>query len=148
LRQFGLEGGDEIAAGGGGCVGGSLAADEDDAGGEGVGARADHAVAQFGAHRPGAADGETGFDHRSEEGVPAGIGCAVRAVAFGLLEGIVDGHGKRWMRLFGEPVHGLSHAIEEKGLSLLLAAVTVRSRHQFLGLGHGERGEKIGENGP
>jgi hypothetical protein len=51
------------------------------------------------------------------------------------------------MRLLGEPVHGLRHAIEEKGLSLLLAAVTVGRCHQFLGLGHRERGEKLGESG-
>ena len=37
--QLGLERGDELAARGGGRVGGARAADEDDAGGEGVGAR-------------------------------------------------------------------------------------------------------------
>jgi hypothetical protein len=42
-RQFGLERGDELAAGGGGRVGRARAADEDDAGGEGVGADTDHA---------------------------------------------------------------------------------------------------------
>jgi hypothetical protein len=38
LRQFGFERGDEFAAGGGGGIGWALAADEDDAGGQGVGA--------------------------------------------------------------------------------------------------------------
>ena len=40
-RQLGLERGDELAARGGGRIGGARAADEDDAGGEGVGADAD-----------------------------------------------------------------------------------------------------------
>jgi hypothetical protein len=51
------------------------------------------------------------------------------------------------VRLLGEPVHRLGHAIEEEGLGLLLAAVAVGRCHQFFGLGHGQRGEKIGENG-
>ena len=46
LGEFGAEGGEELAAGGEGGVGGASAADEDDAGGEGVGALADHAIGE------------------------------------------------------------------------------------------------------
>jgi hypothetical protein len=49
------------------------------------------------------------------------------------------------VRLLGEPVHRLGHAIEEEGLSLFLAAVAVGRCHQFFGLGHRQRGEKLGE---
>ena len=42
--QLGFERSDELAARGGGRIGCALAADEDDAGGEGVGAGADHAL--------------------------------------------------------------------------------------------------------
>ena len=53
LRQFGLQCGDKLAAGGSGGVGGALAADEDDAGSESVGA--DPIMrAQFRPHRPSA----------------------------------------------------------------------------------------------
>ena len=69
--QLGLERGDELAARGGGRVRGARTADEDDAGGESVGARAEHAVAELSPHRPSAADGESSADHRVEEGLPA-----------------------------------------------------------------------------
>ena len=52
------------------------------------------------------------------------------------------------MRLFGKAVHGLGHAVEEEGFGLLLAAVAVGCRHQFLGLGHGQRGKEVGKNRP
>ncbi len=52
------------------------------------------------------------------------------------------------MRLLGEAVHRLRHAVEEEGLGLLLAAVAVGRGDQFLGLGHRERGEEIGEDRP
>ena len=55
--------------------------------------------------------------------------------------------GKGRVRLLGEPVHRLRHAVEEERLRLLLAAVAVGRGHQFLGLGHGERGEEVGEDG-
>ena len=102
---------------------------------------------QFSSHRPGAADGEAGVDHGVEEGLPAGAGGAVRAVALGLLEGVVDGDRKGRVRLLGEAVHRLRHAVEEEGLGLLLAAVAVGRGDQFLGLGYGERGEEVGEDG-
>jgi hypothetical protein len=103
------------------------------------------ALLPLGAHRPGAADGKAGFDHGSEKGLPAGAGVPSASVAFRLLEGVVDGDRKSRMRLLGEPVHRLGHAIEKEGLGLLLAAVAVGRRHQFLGLGHGQRGEKVRE---
>ena len=102
---------------------------------------------QFGAHRPGAADGETGFDDGGEEGVPAGIGRAIATVALGLLEGVVDGDREGRMRLLGEAVHGLRHAVEEESFGLLLAAVAIGCGDQFLGLGHSECGEEVGEYG-
>ena len=107
---------------------------------------ADHPVSEFRAHRPSAADGETGFDNCSQKGVPAGIRRAVGTVAFCLLKGVVDGDRKGRMRLFGKSVHGLRHAVEEEGLGLLLAAMAIGRGHQFLGFGHGERGKKIGKD--
>ena len=52
------------------------------------------------------------------------------------------------MRLLGEAVHRLRHAVEEERLRLLLAAVAVRRGDQFLGLGHGERREEVGKDWP
>ena len=109
---------------------------------------AEHAIAQFGSHRPSAADGEAGSDHCVEKGLPASAGGAVVAVALGLLEGVVDGDRESRVRLLGEAVHRLRHAVEEERLGLLLAAVAIRRGDQFLGLGHGERGEEVGEDGP
>ena len=108
---------------------------------------ADHAVAQLCPHRPCAADGEAGADHRVEECLPAGAGSAFVAVALGLLEGVVDGDREGRVRLLGEAVHRLRHAVEEECLRLLLAAVTVGRSDQLLGLGYGERGEEVGEDG-
>ena len=71
--QLSLERGDELAARGGGRVGGARAADEDDAGGEGVGVlRRSCGCSQLRAHRPSAADGEASANHRVEERLPAG----------------------------------------------------------------------------
>ena len=106
----------------------------------------DHAVAEFCAHRPGAADGEAGFDDGGEEGVPAGVRRAVGAVAFGLLEGVVNGDRKSVVSLFGKTLHGLRHTVEEERLRLLLAAMAVGRRHQFFGLGHGERRKEVGKD--
>ena len=50
------------------------------------------------------------------------------------------------MRLLGEAVHRLRHAVEEERLRLLLAAVAIGRSDQFLGLGHGERGEEVRED--
>ena len=148
VGQLGLERVEELAARGGGCIRGARAADEDDAGGEGVGASADASGCSFRPHRPGAADGKAGADDRVEEGLPARAGGAVCAVALGLLEGVVDGDWEGRVRLLGEAVHRLRHAIEKEGLCLLLAAVAIGAGDQFLGLGYGERGEEVGEDGP
>ena len=52
------------------------------------------------------------------------------------------------MCLLSEAVHRLRHAVQEEGLGLLLAAMAVGRSDQLLSLGHGERGEQIGEDGP
>ena len=131
-----------------GAFDGARAADEDDAGGEGVGVDASTCGFALGSHRPGAADGEASADHRVEEGLPAGAGGAFGAVALGLLEGIIDSDREGRVRLLGEAVHRLGHAVEEERLGLLLAAMAVGSGDQLLGLGHSERGEEVGEDGP
>ena len=71
----------------------------------------------------------------------------VVALALRLLEGVVDGDWESRVRLLGEAVHRLRHAVEEERLRLLLAAVAVGRSDQLLGLGHGERGEEVGEDG-
>ena len=55
-RQFRLEGHNEFAAGGHRRVRRALATDQDDTGGEGVGAHTDHSIAEFCAHWPSASD--------------------------------------------------------------------------------------------
>ena len=51
------------------------------------------------------------------------------------------------MRLLGQAVHRLRHAIEEERLGLLLAAMAIGRSHQLLGLGHSQRGEEVREDG-
>ena len=80
----------------------------------------DHPVAQLGPHRPSAADGEARADHRVEESLPAGAGGAFVALALGLLEGVVDGDRKGRVRLLGESVHRLRHAVEEEASAFSL----------------------------
>ena len=86
------------------------------------------------------------MDHRVEEGLPAGAGCAVIAFALGLLESVVDGDREGRVCLLGKAVHRLCHAVEEECLGLLFAAVAIGRGHQLLGLGHSERGEEVGED--
>ncbi len=79
LRQLSLERGDELAARGRGCVGGARAADEDDAGGKGVGSDADQSELPRSVRigqvpliaKPASNDGV-------KEGLPTGAGCALR----------------------------------------------------------------------
>ena len=147
LRQLGLERGDELAAGGGGGVGGALAADEDDAGGEGVGAdancmRAPRSV-RIGQVPLMAKPASMTAARKVSQPV---LVVPLVAIALRLLEGVVDGDREGRMRLLGEAVHRLRHAVEEESLGLLLAAVAVGRGDQLLGLGHGERGEEIGED--
>ena len=119
----------------------TAATDQNDAGGQRIGTASDHAVAQFGAHGPGAVDGETGTQHGGDEGFPAGGSGAV-AAGVGLLEGVVDRDRERTMRLFGDVVHGRGHAIEEELLRAFLAAVAIRRGDQLFSLGHGDGGEQ------
>jgi hypothetical protein len=122
----------------------------------------DHAVAKLRAHGPGAGDGKASADHGVEKGLPAGAGHPweggrparhktragrPRSQGFGLLEGVVDRDRKGRVRLFGEAVHRLRHAVQEELLGLFLAAVAVGRGDQFLGLGHGQRGEEVGKDG-
>src|SRR5207249_2360064 len=108
--KFRLESSDEIAARGCGRIGRAWAANEDDAGGEGVGTRTDHSIAQFSSHWPGTGDRESGLDDGPQEGIPARIRRTVSPVIFGLLKGVVDSDRERRMCLFGESVHRLRHA--------------------------------------
>ena len=146
LRQLGLERGDELAARGGGCIGGALAADEDDAGGEGIGARC-RSCGCSRSVRIGQVPlmAKPASNHCIQKGLPASTGGAVVAIALGLLESVVDGDREGRMCLLGESVHRLRHAVEEERLCLLLAAVAIGRGHQFLGLRHGKRGEEIRE---
>ena len=93
-REFGLEGVDERAACGGGRGSGLLATDEDDGGGEGVGADANGTRLPFGAHWPCAADREACFDHSFKERVPTCVRRPVVVVTLGLLERVVDRDGE------------------------------------------------------
>ena len=81
LRQFGLERGDELAAGGGGGVAARWRQTRTM-----LEARAlclsYHSIAEFRPHRPSAADGKSCLDDGGQEGVPAGIRGALVAVAF------------------------------------------------------------------
>ncbi len=47
------------------------------------------------------------------------------------------------MRLFGQAVHRLRHAVKEEGFCLFLAAVAIGGGNQFLGLRYGHGGEQI-----
>ena len=120
VGQFGLERVEELAAGGGGRVSGARAADEDDAGGEGVGVHSSHSIAEFRPHRPCTADGEARADHRVEEGLPSGAGGAFGALALRLLEGVIDGDREGRMRLLGQAVHRLGHAVRKKASAFSL----------------------------
>ena len=95
------------------------AADEDDAGGESVRIHSSHAVSMLCSHRPSTGDSEASANHRIEKCLPAGAGSSFGAVALRLLESVVDGDRKSRMRLFGEALHRLRHALEEESLSLL-----------------------------
>ena len=144
-RQFRFEGRNELAAGGQGRVPRAPAADQDDAGGEGVGAYTDHSIAEFRAHRPSAGDRETGLNHGIQEGLPTGAGSAPIPFLLGLLEGVVDGDREAGVGLSSKTLHRLSHPGQKKGLRLLLVPMPVWSGDQFFGLRHGERGEQVRE---
>ena len=75
VGEFGAEGREEFAAGGEGGVGGASAADQDDAGGEGVGAFAPSMRLAFSV-RIGQVPfiGKASTDDRFEKSLPAGAG--------------------------------------------------------------------------
>ena len=125
-HERGAEGVGRVAAGGGGGIGGARAADQDDAGGEGVGVGPAHSVSQFRSHRPGSTSGESGANNRVEKGLPPSAGRAFDSVALGLLECVVDGDRKRGVHLLGQAVHRPRHAIKEERFRLLLAAIEGR----------------------
>ena len=54
--------------------------------------------------------------------------------------------GHAGMRLLGEVVHRLRHAVQEERFGLLLAAVPIGSGDQFFGFGHSNRREKVGKD--
>ncbi len=143
-RQLGVQGLEELAAGGLGGIDGPRPADQHDRGGEGVGAGADHPVAELGPHWPGAGDGEAGADDAGQEGLPAGARGAGLAIGLGLLEGVPDRRGESRVGLLGEPVEGTRHPLQEEPFRLLLAAVAVGGGDELAGLGHGKRGEQLG----
>ena len=146
--EFGLECGDELPSGGEGGVVRARATDQDDAGGEGVGAHADHAVAEFSAHGPSASNSETSANHGVKESLPPGAGGTCLAFGFGLLEGVVDGDGEAGMCLLGQPRHSLSHTGHKEGSCSFLTPVAVRGGHQLFGLRHGDGGKEIRKNRP
>ena len=146
VGERGIEFAEEGATADAGCIQGTRAADEDDAGGEGVGAGANHAVAQFRAHRPGAGKGKTSTQYRLQKSLPAGAVGAAVVLRIALLEGVVNSDGERRVRLYGEVMHGTGHAVEEEGLRFGLTAVPIGRSHQFFGFGHGQRGVEIREN--
>ena len=76
--------------------------------------------------------GEAGADHRVEKGLPAGAGGARVALALRLLKGVVDGDRKGRVRLLGEPVHRLRHAIEKERLRSQFAVVIDDRQGQLL----------------
>ena len=94
---------------------GARPADEDDAGGEGVVAR-NRAVALACSVRIGQVplNAKAGPNHSVQKCLPTGTGSSVLAIALGLLECVVNRDRKRRMRLLGETVHRLRHAIEEE----------------------------------
>ncbi len=121
-----------------------MPADEDDAGGEGVGAARPSTALR--SHWPSAGDGEASANQSVEESVPATAGSSLIVIALGLLEGVIDGDRKGGVNLLGEAVHRLSHTAQEECLCPLLAAMAVRASDQLLGLRHSKRGKEIGED--
>jgi hypothetical protein len=118
LGQHRVQFADEVAAGNGGASAGRVAADQDDAGGQGVGAGTNHAVAQLCAHRPSAVNSEAGAQHGRQEGLPAGSWRCLPRLGVGLLEGVVDRDRKGRMCLLGQVVHGRGHAVQKEGFGL------------------------------
>jgi hypothetical protein len=104
-------------------------ADEDNAGGKGVGTHRDLASFHLGADGPSAAESEASLNHCIEERLPTCANVTCITLAFRLLKGIIDSNREDWMCLLRKPVHGLCHPVEEKGFGPLFAAVAIGSRN-------------------
>ena len=142
--QLGLECGDELAARGGGRVGGARAADEDDAGGRALVPMPIMRSASLRAHRPSAADGKASVESPRRGRSPSRCWpCPSSLVALGLLEGVVDGDGKAGCACSARRCIACVMPSRKNVSAFSLLAVTIRRRDQFLGLGHSERGEEI-----
>ena len=143
--QLAVQGVDELAAGAFPGVRRALAADEDDAGGEGVGTLRNRPRYTFCTHRPGAGDAETGADDGGEHGLPAGGGGGVVLVCLALLEGVVNGDGDVLAGVLIELTAGAEHAVLEEIARLFHAAVEAVGRgDQLLRLGHEHGAEEFG----
>ena len=123
--EGGVQFADEFTAGDGRSVGGAFAADEDDAGGEGISIISDHATLPFSPHRPSASERKTGSDYCIEEGLPSGTSGTRVILTLILLKSVIDADWKIRMRLISEAMHSLSHAIEEKCFCFFLATMAV-----------------------
>ena len=64
LGQLSIKFAQKFTAADRGGIGGAFAADEDDAGGKCISAGTNHAVAEFGTHRPRAGQGKASTNHR------------------------------------------------------------------------------------
>ena len=95
--QFGFELVEELAPRGRGRIRGARAADEDDAGGEGIGIFGDNATSTFCPHWPSAADSKSCANHGVKKCLPACAGSARIVLALRLLEGIINRNRKGWM---------------------------------------------------
>ena len=74
-----------------------------------------------------------------------GAGSALVPFRLGLLEGVVDGDRKAWVRLFGEAAHRLCHSSEKKCFCFLLVPMPVRGGDQFFGFRDGQRRKQVWE---
>jgi hypothetical protein len=109
---------------------------------------ADHAVAQLGAHRPGAGQRKAGAQHSFQKGFPASAVGAAVFFGVALLEGVVDGDRKGRVRLRARLCMAAVMPSRKNTSACLLAAVAVGRGNQFFGLGHGQRGVQLGEDRP
>ena len=113
LGQHAVQLADELAAGNRGRIRRALAADEDDAGGKGVGVSSNHTIpnsVRIG-HVPLMVSPRESL---LREMSPSRCLGAPVASHFRLLESIINGDGKCWMCLLRKPVHRVRHSVEKK----------------------------------
>src|SRR5690606_40757625 len=118
----------------GGGVDFAAAADEDDAGGQGICAGTNHSPGKLRSHRPCAGKGKASLEHGFKERFPASAGGAGLTLSLGLLEGVVDGDREGRMCLLRKIFQRFSHSVEEKGFRFRFAPMAVRRSNQLLGL--------------